>query len=542
MPCAPRLASALLVCLGLAAPLAACGGPDSIVRPEPFVVTAAPPGPGGGTSPAPTTPPPTTPRPVAWDADAARLSRTPLYGAFSSDMDLVDDVLFVVDGDQIEADGARIVPLSVAGAAPVASAAHTPTVVSASDLVDAAGRTANLASPIGFGFYLNDLEVVDDRLGFVLVNAGGSDSAPPLANLVVFDPTSGLVRQVVNLAQPFTDAQPLLDSAGTPAPGNTFTQAGAESLAFVPAPGGGRLFVGMTNLLVNAPSYGTDRQRGTIQVFDVQPGDPQPVRARATPGLFTETWLTRDYNPVALEVVTTDAAFAGGGTARLLITLGGTTSYDNSYRLVPSSDSSVEAYDALASRYLGRFALGRAGLGGTPPAIGSDASGNRLGFFPSAVTGEVYLLRLDGLYVENVDASALAVLRGPGNGIPVTPALAGGPGGNLAGIALAPDGRTLLVTCFGDLFAFPAPLPGQLRALALPEDVLLTPAFTATLVPGTALYASVSGRTLGRVLLRPNDIGLPDAFVLVSGTIDLGTYTGTSPASVGTLTTFGLIR
>jgi hypothetical protein len=528
---------------GLALLLAACGGAGEVPRTGGFIVTAAPPGPGGFGGPgALPTPPPAPPRTPVWNANAASLERTPLFGAFASDMDLVDDVLFVVDADQIEQDGARIVPWSIGGAAPTPSTRHVPTVVRAADLVDGSGAAADLANPIGFGFYLNDLEVVDDELGFVLVNAGGSDSAPPLSNLIVFDPTNGLVRQVVNLARAFTDLQPLLDSTGAPAAGNTFTQAGAESLAFVPAPGGGSLFVGMTNLLVNAPSYGGTKQRGTIQVFDVVRGDPQPVRARPAPGLFTETLLTTDYNPVAMEVLTTDEPLLDGSRERLLVTLGGTTTFDIFFRIAAVSDSSVEVYDARTSSYAGRFVLGLAGLAGTPPALGRDGAGNRLGFFPSAVTGEVYVLRLDGLYSASVDVSRLAVLRGVANGIPVTPEGAGGPGGNLAGIALTPDGRTLLVTSFGDLFAFPAPVPGQLRALSLPQNLVATPAFPSSLIPGTALYASESGRTLGRVLLRPNDLGLPDAFVLVSGTIDLTTYTGSSPASIGTLTTFGLVR
>ena len=77
---------------------------------------------------------------------------------------------------------------------------------------------------IGFGYFLNDVEIVSDTLGFVLANAGGSDSSPTLSNLVVFNPSTGAVIQTLPLHLPHTSASPLFDSNAAPVPGNAFTQ------------------------------------------------------------------------------------------------------------------------------------------------------------------------------------------------------------------------------------------------------------------------------------------------------------------------------
>ena len=444
--------------------------------------------------------------------------------------------------DQIAADGASVRAFDSGGALPTASPDFADTLIGVEHLVDSLGQPADLAAPIGFGFYVNDIAVADDTLAFALVNAGGSDSLPSLSNLVVFNPATGSVLQTLNLAQTFTNGGPLMDSAGGLAPGNAFVQAGAEALVYVATAQGNRLFVAMTNLLFGAPSYGAVKQRGTIQVFDVLPNSVDPVRQRTLTGLFTETWLTQDYNPVALHVHTLEPAFPHAGRDRLLVTLGGTTAFDASFRLVPVSDASVEVFDAASSTYEGRFRLGLAGLAGTRPAIGHDAAGHLLGFFPSSVTGEIYLLRLDGLDQALIDVDLLAVLRGPGRGLPVALADAGGPGGNVTGCGLSPDGRSLVVSTFGDLYAFPGPKPGLLRVLALPPDVVTGSGFGPTFVPGTAVYGSASGRTLGGLVLRPDPSGRPDVFVLVGGSIDPATFLGDGPASIGTLTTYGLIR
>ncbi len=524
----------------LALLLAACGGVGEVARPAPFVVSM----PGGGSTPPPGggTPPPAPPAPPLWSQDAVSLKRTALYGSFPSDLVRRGRTLFAVDADQIEADGAQVRAFDIGGVQPVPSIDFADTTIRAEDLVDSLGRPVDLALPIGFGFYVNDIAVADDSLAFALVNAGGSDSLPTLSNLVVFDPTTGSVLQTLNLAQTFTSTALLLDSTGTPAPGNVFVQSGAEALAYVATAQGNRLFVAMTNLIVGAPSYGAVKQRGTIQVFDVLPSSVDPVRPRQATGLFTETLLTQGFNPVALHVHSLEASFPLPALDRLLVTLGGTTAYDASFRLVPVSDASVEVYDASSSIYEGRFVLGLAGLAGARPAIGRDAAGHLVGFFPSSVTGEIYLLRLDGLDSALIDVDLLAVLRGPGRGLAVALADAGGPGGNVTGCGLSPDGRSLVVSTFGDLFAYPSPKPGLLRVLALPPDVVTGSGFGPTFVPGTAVYGSTTGRTLGGLVLRPDASGRPDVFVLVGGSIDLSTYLGSGPAAIGTLTTYGLIR
>lgn len=531
--------AALLLCVGLLGLLPACGGGGAATATgtDPFVIDA----PVGGVTatPGPTTAPPVPTRPATWVPDAAGLGRTAQFGSFPAGLALFDGTLFVNDADQIEADGAWVLPLEATGPAPTPSARFKPFRLDVRDLVDARGRAGDLTDPIGFGFYVNDLTIVDEHLGLLLVNAGATDSPVALSNLVAFDPSTGLLRQVVNLANEVRMTAPLVDSTGTAAAGNRFVQSQAEALAVTPTAGGTRLYVAMANLLVGAPGFGSDRQRGTVQVFDVEPGQPLPVRTRAAAGLVTQTLLTQDYNPVALTPFTSDGDLLGGPVPRLLITCGGISAYDASFRLVPASDASVEVLDAGDASYLGRFRLGLAGLAGTPPALGTDAVGHHLAYFGSSVTGELYVLRLDGLYTRGVDPTQLAVVRGPGHGIPVTAASSGGPGGNLTGLGLSPDGRTLVVAGFGDLFAG---VPGQLALLTLPDDVVTGGAFGPNFVPGSTLFATVPGRTLGALWVRPGAGVRPDVYVLVGGTLDPATFTGSGPASVGTLTTPGLLR
>jgi hypothetical protein len=521
--------------------LAACGGGGVPALPAPFEIDA-PVGPGPGGPPPGTTPPPAPPQAPVWNPDAAGLGRTATFGSFPSDLVPFGDTLFVNDADQIEVDGARIVPLDVSGFVPAPSTSFTTFTLHASSLRDSLGQAADLATPIGFGFYVNDFVIASDRLGFVLVNAGGSDSAPTLSNVVAFDPTTGALRQVVNLATPYANGGPLLDSGGTPAPGQTFVQSGAETLAYVPTPSGGLLYVGMSNLLVGAPSFGAVKHRGTVQVFDVAPAGSPVVTPRPAAGLATQTFLTGDYNPVAMSTFVADPSPGGMLVPRLLVTLGGTTGYDASFSLVPVTPASVEVYDADSVQYRGRIRLGLAGLAGTRPALGKDAAGHHVGFYPSSTTGEIYLLRLDGVRPWEIDPSKIQVLRAPGNGIPITAAQAGGPGGNVTGVGLSPDGRTLAVAGFGNLFAFPDPVPGQLALLNLPPDVVTGSGFGVSFVPGSARYGSVSGRTLGSLVLRAGVGGRPDVFVLVGGAMDLATFLGSGPASLGTLQTFGLVH
>ncbi|MFM8979514.1 MAG: hypothetical protein ACKOSS_03515, partial [Planctomycetia bacterium] len=489
------------------------------------------------------TPPPQPPALPAWDGSAFSLSRTALYGSFPSDMVRRGRTLFAVDADQVEAEGALVRASDIGGTRLEPSTLFADTRIRVEDLRDAQGQPASLAAPIGFGFYLNDLLVASDTLAFVLANAAGSDGGPVLSNLVAFNPSTGQVRQVVNLAWEIRTGAPWIDSSGQASGRSELRQSGAEALAFLPTGAGYRLVVAMTNLLVDAPSYGAIKQRGTLQVWDVVPDAAQPVRPRSAPaGWATETLLTNDYNPVALAVHQAPSTPGAPGPLRLLVTLGGTTAYDTQGLLVPVTEASVEVYDAGSLAYEGRFRMGLAGLAGTSPALGRDAAGHLLGFYPSSVTGEIYVLRLDGLDSPAVDAARLAVLRGPGNGLPVSLDRAGTPGGNVTGCELSPDGRSLVIATFGDLYAWPTAQPGLLSILALPEDVVTGAGFGPAFLPGTSTYATVPGRTLGRVVLRPDSTGRPDVFVLVGGAIDPFTYLGSGPASVGALTTFGLVR
>ena len=434
---------------------------------------------------------------------------------------------------------AVIAALDVSGSAPVPSTRFAATRIHAADLVDSAGARGDAARPIGFGFFLNDILIAEDRLGFALVNAGGSDTAPTCSNVVVFDPKSGGIRQVVDLATLVPAPGAGLDSAGTPVPGGIFRQSGAEGLEYVPGKNGARglLLVAMSNFVFGAPSYGAVKYPGTVEVFDVDPAAGVPVIPRNAGVLSTQVLPTRDFNPVAVSRLANPY-----GNDRLLITVAGTTGYDAAFRLVPVTPASVEAYDAVTLAFLGRFELGLAGLSAARPALGNDGVGHAVGYFASSVKGEVYLLRLDGLVGYGVDASKVAVVRGPNNGIPIDPASAGGPGGNVAGLALSAGGDVLLASGFGDFFAFPAPKPGRLYALSLPVDVIGTPQFPRTFLPGTANLVTASGRTLGPVVIAPGAWSSPEVYVAVSGSLDGTTFLGTSPASLGSLDTHGRIR
>jgi len=322
-----------------------------------------------------------------------------------------------------------------------------------------------------------------------------------------------------------------VDSEGVDVPDAGFVQSGAEAMSYVPSAfGAARIYVAMSNLVFGAPSYGTVKYPGTLQSFDVNPSATQPVTARPRGLLATETVVVQGYNPVALTLLEAPLA-----PPRLLVTVAGTTGYDAAYRLVPQTPASVEAYDGLGGTYLGRFELGLTGLAAARPALGEDRAGHRVGFFSSAVTGELYLLRLDGLFDNPINPDRVAVLRGPHNGIPIRTQDAGGPGGNITGALLLDGGRTLAVTGFGDLFASPSAEPGRLYLLALPHDVVTGSGFGGNFIPGATLHATTPGRALGAVVAADGVGGKPDLYVNVSGGIDTTTYWGVSPASVGAL-------
>lgn len=507
--------------------LPACGG--SAGTDEPF--TAAPPAPGpinpGGGPPAPVPGPS-----VVWDANAMLYGRTAAFGSFPSALAQHGSTLFATDADQIEAGGAKILAMDVSGATPVSSSRFVTTTILAAALKDSQGDPVSLATPIGFGYFLNEIHVVDDTLGLALVNAGGSDTLPTLSNLIAFNPTNGTIRAVINLATSYAPGFPLFDSTGAPIVTGAFTQSQAEGVEYVStSPTTGKIYVAMANIVAGAPSFGSTKYPGTVQVFDVNHALTQPV-ATSPSTIFQ----TAGFNPIAVQAIASDV-----GVGRILVTCAGTTGFDVNFNLVPLTNATVEAYRVSDGQFLGQFILGLAGLSAIRPALGTDATGQRVGFYPSSVNGEVYLLLLEGLYLPTVDATRLGVLRGPANGIPITAASAGGPGGNITGVALSPDGRTLVVTGFGDLFAFPAPEPGRLFLLSLPSDLVVGSGFGASFTPGSTEFASVAGRTLGEIIVRPSGGVGPDVFVNVGGALD-GNFAGAGPASLGTLNSGGVIR
>lgn len=527
----PALFVALLAaCGGL---LSACGGGGSS-SPPPFAVLP-PLGPGTPEPTDPVIPPPTAPQTAIWQPDAATLGRTPLFGAFPSDLVRYGSTLFLVDADQIEADGARILAFDASDASLVLDPAFAPTTLLPSHLRDAIGRPADPVNPIGFGFYVNEIEIATANLGFALVNAGGSDSSPPLSNVIAFNPTTGAILDIYNLATLFASSSDLFDSEGAPVPGNSFMQSQAEAMAYLPTgPTTGRLFVGMANIVVGFPSFGATKLPGTMQVLHVQQGGAPLFSTVPDPqGLLTQTVATGRFNPVSIDVLGGTSLF---GAPRILVTLGGASEFDASFQLIPATDAAVEVYDGDSAAFLGRFEMGLAALV-SRPAFGRDAAGHQLGFFPSGITGQIYVLRLDGLFGPVIVPSQLAVLRGPHNGIAIDGPI-GSPGGNIASVGLSPDGRILAVSGFGDLFAG---RPGRLLLLALPADLVGNPAFGASFQPGVTEFASVLGRTMGPLVVHAHGTHAPEIYVAVGGAIgDNGL--GAGPASIGTLQTFGLVR
>ena len=88
------------------------------------------------------------------------------------------------DAGAIAASVASTVPFALGGPTPGPSATYAPVHIRAIDLIDRAGNSGDAASPIGFGYFLNDLSIANDHTGFVLASAGGSDSSPTCSNTV----------------------------------------------------------------------------------------------------------------------------------------------------------------------------------------------------------------------------------------------------------------------------------------------------------------------------------------------------------------------
>ena len=237
----------------------------------------------------------------------------------------------------------------------------------------------------------------------------------------------------------------------------------------------------MTNLVFGPPSYGSVKYPGTLLVFDVDPAGPTPVHERPRGGRDTETIVRPGLQPRRSQ----HSSEADGPDRGLLVTIAGATRLR---RRLPAGARHARRGRGLRRDQLGLRRAVRAadctGLAAARPALGQDGAGHQVGFFPSAVTGEIYLLRLDGLYDDPIDPARLAVLRGPHNGIRIETADAGGPGGNVTGTVLLDGGRFLAVAGFGDLFAHPSPRPGRLYLLALPDDVVTGSGFGANFVPG----------------------------------------------------------
>ena len=524
-----------LACLLLTAfCLAACGGSGGGgAGHTPFVIDpTAPPPADGGTQ----VPPPAPGDNVIWTPEAHAHLRIPAFGAFPSDLVRREDRLYAVDADQIDDGGAHVVTLQLGAARPTVDSTRPVTRFVVGDLLDSTGQAPSLSDPIGFGFFLNELEVVSDSLAFLCVGAGGSDSLRTLSNVLVFDPSTGVRMQTLNIANPFTAPHTLVDSTNNPVPNNAFVQAGPEALAYVSTgPTTGHLYVAMSNLVVGAPSYGTVKYPGTVQRFDVDLSATPPVRPHDDgSGLVTQTLLTAAYNPVSLDVL--KAPTGSYFKPRLLVTCGGATGYDASFQLVPQTPSAVLVYDSGTASFLGQFNLGLTGLV-SRPALGTDGFGHHVGIFPSGTTGQAYLLHLDGLVSPTIDLAQLAILRGPTNGIPFDPG-AGTPAGNISGVALAPNGRTLVASTFGDFFTGQ---PGRLLLLSLPFDLVSDSGFVASFTPGVTSFDAPDQRSLGQVALWPNNTEAPTCYVNVGGRLGT-TGLGEGPASVGALDTGELIR
>ncbi len=536
--------AALALCL-----MSACGGGGG--GSTPFVIGGSPfvdgpyiggggNGNGGNGSGGVVPPPAPTVQPV-WNENAYQHGRVPYFGAYPSDLERYGDTLFTVDADEIDSSNARIVPVDMTASGLVPSALFLPTMIRDMDLVDALGQPASLASPIGFGFFVNDLAVASPTLGFALVNAGGSDTRPNLSNLIVFNPSTGAIVQVVNLAIPYSDSTTqLVDSNGAYVNSSTFMQSSAEGIAYVPGINGqDLLYVAMANATNTYPAIWNP---GTLQCFRVTQGAPLPVSQFPEAGRSTRTLQTLHYNPVELSVIYPQSPPGNPPTPRLLVTVAGALGADANFNLIPATPAAVEAYDAVSGYREGWFAMGMAALAAKPPAIGQDGAGNYVGFFPSQITGEIYLLNLKGLYSPVIAPNQLAILRGVGNGIPIVqPSGASVPGRNISGVALSGDGRTLIATTFGDLFASPTPKGGTLYALSLPHNVVTGSGFGTQFVPEANEFAAANGRNLSSPLIYATGPMQDEVFAVVSGALDAN-FLGLSPASIGSLNTHDAVK
>ena len=163
----------LALLLALALLLVGCGGAAPAPRPPsaPFVAAFPDDTPGSGGVPGTPTPPRLDSRPSSTPTPSSTSGR-PSSAAFPSDLVRFGNTIFTVDADQIEADGATVTPLDAALPLRPSTEGFLPVAIRAEDLVDDQGHAGSLSTPVGFGFFVNDLLVVSDRLGFVARERG----------------------------------------------------------------------------------------------------------------------------------------------------------------------------------------------------------------------------------------------------------------------------------------------------------------------------------------------------------------------------------
>ncbi|MHC4598868.1 MAG: hypothetical protein ACYS47_07680 [Planctomycetota bacterium] len=483
--------------------------------------------------------PPPTPAPTA-ASNTRSLNTVDTWGsAFPSDMELVDtpalrDTLFVNDEATVEAaGGAQILALDLSTPSWPASGQYTGFTLQKTDLLHSGG------TPVGagdtFGAWMleaktEDLLVVSGTAGFLLVGQSHEGDAPFLANLVHFDPTTGALLQVVNLAVSYADTG-LTRSDGTAIA--SFVQTNPAGVAFVSTGGStGKLYVVMSNLYSTTGMNDFVFNPGTVQVFDVLLGGGTPITTPATTVIRPTKW-----NPVHATPYVSPQTGAGF----VLVSNGGITEYYGQppfgysppYQTFSQTESNIEVIDAATDAIVADIPMGLAALSMGDIAIGKDGADRTVGMIGSKFYGHLYAVELTGLDQNPIDTASIKPIRNGYHPIPVFQSALGNDHTWAVDVALSPNGRYAFVGAFNQ---------ADVHVVSLPADwytgtFTVNPASLAAPYHFTALDNGIPNVT--RILVRKGDFIGPDVLVLQSNTELSMTPTNLKYAGIGTVDTHG---
>jgi hypothetical protein len=339
---------------------------------------------------------------------AVRKSAFALTSSFPSDLVIADrpgltDVAFVFDGSTVVA--VRL------GAGALSAATGL------------SGYTIQTTGVFG-----DDLEIVDASRGAAVVNNGNAGGTPTSV-LEVFNPTTGGNLQNLNLANATTVTAGLSDSAGGTV-GSSMNQGDASGCCYVPlTPTTGKLYLSMSNVLQNAPTF--ELLPGTVQIFAVN-------WAAGTPVTTTPTVLaTTHYNPSHVTPFVDPAS----GRTYVLVTNTGKYQFGGTI----NTAGSIDVIDATTDTLVTNIPLGLAAPAFHAIALrqawnATSSTLETFGLVGAALNGDLYQVNLTqvdalnqastlpGSYTAGVvnDASNPLAVAGSGDYIPSVVAAAGG--------------------------------------------------------------------------------------------------------------------